>query len=152
MSKDDSGVITELNSTACIVCHDGSHGPAFEAGSDAAAAFLEEEAEGYHEALEIVVNGLAAVGIDWTGGYPYFEADSWINEGNFGAAHNYNYLHHEPGAYAHNRFYAKRLLFDSINWLDNYTLDSTITIDVATYPEAAHWFGADATTGVAERP
>ena len=30
------------------------------------------------------------------------------------------YLHHEPGAYAHNRFYAKRLLFDSIDWIDNY--------------------------------
>ena len=152
VSKDDSGVITELNSTACIVCHDGSHGPAFEAGSAAAAAFLEEEAEGYHEALEIVVNGLAAVGIDWTGGYPYFSATTWVNEGNFGAAHNYNYLHHEPGAYAHNRFYAKRLLFDSIDWLDNYFLDGTITVDTATYPEAAHWFGADEATGAASRP
>jgi hypothetical protein len=152
VTKDESGVITELNSTACIVCHDGSHGPAFEAGSDAAAAFLEEEAEGYHEALEIVVNGLAAVGIDWTGGYPYFSATTWVNEGNFGAAHNYNYLHHEPGAYAHNRFYAKRLLFDSIDWLDNYFLDGTITVDTATYPEAAHWFGADEATGAASRP
>jgi len=84
--------------------------------------------------------------------YPYFSADSWINEGNFGAAHNYNYLHHEPGAYAHNRFYAKRLIFDSIDWVDNYVLDGSITIDKATYPEAAHWLDSDATTGVTNRP
>ena len=152
VTKDDAGVITALNSTACIECHTGEHGAALEVGSAEAAAFLEEEAEGYHEALEIMLNGLAAVGIDWTGGYPYFSATTWVNEGNFGAAHNYNYLHHEPGAYAHNRFYAKRLIFDSIDWLDNYTMDGTITVDVVTYPEAAHWFSADETTGVASRP
>jgi len=155
VTKDETtGVITALNATSCITCHDGSHGAALQAGSAAAAAFLEEEAEGYHEALEILRVGLLALGIEFQTGYPYFDtsvAGSWINEGNFGAAHNYNYLHHEPGAYAHNRIYAKRLLFDSIDWVDNYTLDGTITIDAVTYPEAALWFGADG-AGVATRP
>ena len=64
-----------------------------------------------------------------------------LNEGVFGAAHNYNYLYHEPGAYAHNRFYTKRLIFDSIDWLDNFTLDGTITIDSATFPKAEVWLG-----------
>jgi len=145
-----------------LPCHNGEHGPGLVVTdtttafglqtSAAAAAFLEKEAEGYHEALEILNQTLVGRGVIFTGSYPYFSADSWINEGNFGAAHNYNYLHHEPGAYAHNRFYAKRLIFDSIDWVDNYVLDGSITIDKATYPEAAHWLGADATTGVTSRP
>jgi hypothetical protein len=161
VEKDGAGVITGLNSTACVECHTGDHGAALvsEDGplgtAAAAAAFLEAEAEGYHETLEILRVGLSALGIEFQSGYPYFNttvAGSWINEGNFGAAHNYNYLHHEPGAYAHNRYYAKRLLFDSIDWVDNYVLDGSITVDAVTYPEAAHWLGADATTGVATRP
>lgn len=161
VDKSDAGVITGLNSTVCIDCHDGEHGPGLvvedtttEFGlqtAEAGVAFLEEEAEGYHEALEILEVELESRGVVWTGGYPYFAADSWINEGIFGAAHNFNYLHHEPGAYAHNRFYAKRILFDSIDWVDNDNLDGSITIDAATYPEAAHWFGTDA-SGVAARP
>ncbi len=42
--------------------------------------------------------------------------------------------------------------FDSLDWLDNYSLDGTITIDAATYPEAAHWLGADISGVVAARP
>jgi len=44
------------------------------------------------------------------------------------------------------------LIFDSIDWVDNYVLDGSIMIDEATYPEAAHWLGADPTTGVTSRP
>jgi mono/diheme cytochrome c family protein len=162
VNKDDNGVITALNATSCASCHNGEHGPGLVVTdtttafglqtSAAAAAFLEKEAEGYHEALEILNQALVGRGVIFTGSCPYFSADSWINEGNFGAAHNYNYLHHEPGAYAHNRFYAKRLIFDSIDWVDNYVLDGSIMIDEATYPEAAHWLGADPTTGVTSRP
>ena len=160
VEKDDSGVITALNSTVCVTCHDGGHGAALVAEDTvidgvthtaaAAAAFLEEEAEGYHEALELLLAGLESAGLTWTGGYPYFSGSSWVDEGTFGAAHNYNYLHHEPGAYAHNRFYAKRLIFDSIDWLDNGVLDGSITIDSTTYPEATAWFGAE--DGTASRP
>ena len=171
VTKDGSNVITALNATSCVECHDGSHGTALQVGSAAAAAFLEEEAEGYHEALAALLAAIEAKGILWTGGYPYFDTDgslgtaatagSWIDEGIFGAAHNYNYLHHEPGAYAHNRMYAKRLIFDSIDWLDGDNLDNTvdpavagadgsnldgaITIDTAVYPEAAVWYGWDGT-------
>lgn len=154
VTKSDMGVITALNSTACIECHTGGHGAGLvvedtttENGlqtATAAAAFLEEEAEGYHEALEMLNQALVAKGLTFSGNYPYFSGDSWIDEGTFGAAHNYNYLHHEPGAYAHNRFYAKRLIFDSLDWLDNGVLDGTITIDAATYPEADAWLASGA--------
>jgi hypothetical protein len=162
VEKDDSGVITALLSTACIECHTGGHGAGLvvedtttENGlqtAAAAAAFLEEEAEGFHEALEILNQELIADGLTFSTSYPYFSGTSWIDEGTFGAAHNYNYLHHEPGAYAHNRYYAKRLIFDSIDWLDNGVLNGVINIDATTYPEAAHWLGAADTADATATP
>jgi Cytochrome c554 and c-prime len=163
VDKDDMGVITALNSTSCIECHTGAHGPGLvvedtttENGlqtAAAAAAFLEEEAEGYHEALAMLLDAIEAKGIIWTGDYPYFDTNdslgsggtalSWINEGTFGAAHNYNYLHHEPGAYAHNRIYAKRLIFDSLDWLDDGMLNGTISTDATAYPAAHIWLRGD---------
>lgn len=104
------------------------------------AAFVQEEAEGFHGGLELLEAELISDGLTFTGGYPYFAGASWTNEGNFGAAHNYNYLHHEPGAYAHNRIYAKRLIFDSIDWLQNGALTGTIDVSAATV-EGAAWLG-----------
>ncbi|MCD6526149.1 MAG: hypothetical protein J7K75_04050 [Desulfuromonas sp.] len=153
-------VITGLNSTVCINCHDGGHGPALVVEDTtidgtlhtaaAAAALLQEEAEGFHDALALLQAELLVKELTFTGSYPYFAGARWIDEGTFGAAHNFNYLHHEPGAYAHNRIYAKRLIFDSINWLQDGVLDGTIAINAAMYPEATAWLGADA--GVASRP
>lgn len=51
-------------------------------------------------------------------------------------AFNYNLLYHEPGAYAHNRYYTKRLIFDSIDWLDNNNLDGTFELSSYTEAEA----------------
>ena len=48
--------------------------------------------------------------------------------------------------------YVKRLLFDSIDYVTNGSFTGSITIDAATYSDAATWFGADTNTGVAARP
>jgi hypothetical protein len=49
---------------------------------------------------------------------------------NLGAAFNLNLLEHDPGGYAHNRIYSKRLLYDSIDWADdnllNYSVGATL--------------------------
>jgi hypothetical protein len=49
---------------------------------------------------------------------------------NMGSAFNYNLLEHDPGAYVHNRMYVKRLIYDSIDWLDdgimNYSVGATL--------------------------
>lgn len=49
---------------------------------------------------------------------------------NMGAAFNLNLLEHEPGAYVHNRMYAKRLLYDALDWADdnlmNYSTGTTL--------------------------
>lgn len=68
-----------------------------------------------------------------------------------GAAYNYNLLIHEPGAFVHNSLYAKRLIFDSIDWLDNGSMDGQITIAAAD-SAARIWLNADAATGIATRP
>jgi len=45
---------------------------------------------------------------------------------NMGAAFNLNLLIHDPGGYAHNQVYAKRLIWDSIDWADNETMDNSV--------------------------
>jgi hypothetical protein len=51
---------------------------------------------------------------------------------NMGSAFNFNLLEHDPGAYAHNRYYTKRLIYDSIDWLDdnqlNYSTGMTMNV------------------------
>ncbi|MCX8022932.1 MAG: hypothetical protein N2745_09190 [Syntrophorhabdaceae bacterium] len=44
---------------------------------------------------------------------------------NMGAAFNFNLLKHEPGAYTHNRRYTKRLIWDSIDWLDDNVMNGS---------------------------
>jgi hypothetical protein len=72
--------------------------------------------------------------------YDYPQAvtgDSTLTEAKLGAAFNLTLLSHEPGAYAHNSKYAKRLLFDSIDALDNGNMDGVISLtpgsDAETY-------------------
>jgi hypothetical protein len=43
-----------------------------------------------------------------------------------GAAFNFNLIEHDPGAYVHNRTYAKRLIYDSIDWLDDASLNNSV--------------------------
>lgn len=62
---------------------------------------------------------------------PYFTSRKWhsLNSpvsdttvsgmNNMGAAFNYNLLIHDRGGVAHNRYYTRRLIYDSIDWLDD---------------------------------
>jgi len=50
---------------------------------------------------------------------------------NMGAAFNFDLLDGEPAAYVHNRYYTKRLIYDSIDWFDdnemNFSTGVTLT-------------------------
>jgi hypothetical protein len=52
---------------------------------------------------------------------------------NMGAAFNFNLFEHDPGAYVHNRYYVKRLIYDSLDWLDdnlmNYSVGATLSAE-----------------------
>lgn len=115
-------------------------------------AVLEEESADYQQALTLLNNYLTQAG-----GYTNYLATNIVTGYNtvemdaYGAFQNYKYLTDEPAAYVHNRKYARRLVFDSIDKLDNGVLDGTITINMANFPLAGAWLGANADTGVALR-
>ena len=129
----------------CANCHDPAE------GHELTLEEVEEEAEAYEEALGIISQELQADGVFYLGSYPYFfntsaggfgnRVQSWSSEEQLGAAFNLNLLSNEPGAFAHNRYYAKRLVFDSVDWLDNGTLDGVIGDYSLTYPLGAAWLG-----------
>jgi len=139
--EDENG--EDILPEVCSNCHTGAH--------PLSAAEVEEESEGYNDALEIIADELEADGVFYLSSYPYFFDTSaggfsnafaaWTSEEQLGAAFNLNLLSNEPGAFAHNRFYAKRLVFDSIDWLDNGTLDGTIGDYALTHPSGADWLG-----------
>ncbi len=144
VEHDANGEITEVTATVCINCHDGVD------QSVRTPEILEEQKTGIEAALEALSEFLSAKGYDFTTSYPYFSNRDWTAAGDatgkndMGAAFNYNLLVHDPGAFAHNRFYAKRLIFDAIDWLDNTTMDGTI--DLTDYPEAATYLDSDRTS------
>ena len=119
-----TGLIGEITSTVCAECHAGQF--------ELTPAELNEEKEHYLESLEVLAAQLGAAGHPFLGGYPYFAAGDWTNGGTvdgmdlMGAAFNFNLLEHDPGGYAHNRFYAKRLIYDSIDYIDNILFDESV--------------------------
>jgi hypothetical protein len=63
-----------------------------------------------------------------------------------GAAFNFNLFEHDPGAYVHNRYYVKRLIYDSLDWLDdnlmNYSVGATLTAECGAGPAPVWCAGA----------
>lgn len=146
VTKNAAGAITAINSQAvCNTCH---------SGGSMDAAKLEEEALGYRDAGKLLNAYLANTVTNYLGAAIVVASGNVnsIHVNTYGAFQNSLIVTEDPGGFAHNRYYVKRLLFDSIDWLDNHSFDGTITINAATYPKAAAWFGAAAGTGVATRP
>lgn len=59
---------------------------------------------------------------------PVAAGDEGTGRRNMGAAFNLSLLRHEPGAWVHNPRYAKRLVFDSLDWLDDHELDGAVDL------------------------
>ncbi|BDV41924.1 cytochrome C [Geotalea uraniireducens] len=112
----------------CTKCHVPSAGHAM---TD---AIIEEEKSGFISSLALLQSALAQKGMTYTDHYPYFATTNWTTVGptggtgkqNMGAAFNFSLLKHEPGAFAHNRTYAKRLIYDSLDYLQNGVLTGTV--------------------------
>lgn len=149
----DSGAIT--SQATCNKCHDGEHVLAY---SD-----IEHGKTGYKAALEVIKTLLANKGIHYNAasGYPYVFSsatsqnfgtayNSWTDERDLGATFNLALLDHEPGGFAHNRYYVKKLIFDTINWLDNGVMDETI--DLSAYTDAGNWLKGSNEINAIKRP
>ena len=140
VEEDADGNIVVINNQAlCNTCH----------GSSITPSVLEELKGGFKDASSLlddyVTNDITNyLNLDVEANYQTVPLNA------YGAFQDSIYMHEEGGIYVHNRFYGKRLIFDSIDWLDNGVLNGTITIP-AEYPEARTWLNAD-TSGVATRP
>ncbi|UFS71351.1 hypothetical protein LPW11_03950 [Geomonas sp. RF6] len=125
----------------CINCHTSENTvPLAADGSDFARIFLEPQAEAYEEALRLMEHLLLTkYEISFNKAvYPYFYDEKilpvngkkqavrdWTRGGTvngkkmMGACFNFNLLKREPAAYAHARSYSRRLIYDSIDFLDD---------------------------------
>lgn len=61
-----------------------------------------------------------------------------------GSAFNFNLLEHDPGAYIHNRMYVKRLIYDSIDWLDDTQMNNSVGTTLNALNGAVYAWKADA--------
>ncbi len=134
-----------VSSEICFNCHAGS--------STDFGVMVQDESDNYEFALAALENRLAVVsGFTFTTGYPYFTTVNWLSTGdtdtsgnttgknNLGAAFNMSLLHHEPGAYVHNSRYVKRVIYDSLDWIDdgqmNYSVGASLSSACTSTPEA----------------
>lgn len=137
VERDNSGAITKITSKVCVNCHVGDYA--------LTASNLTEEEENYKAAIDAAKALMANKGIHFQERHPYWFVSPAPDAGSFrnwasiygqakakdvmGAAFNINLLAHDPGGYAHNRIYVKRLLWDSIDFMDNGVLGD---VDMAT--------------------
>lgn len=129
----------------CVTCHGRG------AGSNAKTAWFEETWKLRADAgLDALKAQLALKGFNYTTGYPYFAAKNWgdatTGKPNMGAAFNYNLLAHDPGAVAHNRYYTRRLTYDSIDWLDDGILNYSVFATLNALDATTETYKADAIT------
>ena len=137
VTESGSAITAITNQALCDVCHTSAHGLM-------TPAKLEEESAGALEA-QAVLRALVTGTGNYTGAVISTSTPT-LND--YGALQSSRYMDdgYDVGAYAHNSYYIKRIIFDSIDWLDNATFDGTILIDATTYPEAAVWYGAPLST------
>jgi hypothetical protein len=125
------GSVTDINAYAnvCSKCH---------ASKASLITTLNNHETGYNEALDEIVILLAAQAtpILYASSYPYFFGSApyifpnaftaWPDNDTLGAAFNLNMLKNLPGAYAHNKVYTQRLIYDTIDFLDDGTLNDSV--------------------------
>jgi hypothetical protein len=127
--------ITGIASTKCLLCHSPQQWTP---------STLQAKKDGYHAALDILKYLLGQRGYCFNKDKnPYFFTDTtwatpvtnWGNEKNMGAAFNLNLLYNDPGGFAHNSGYVRKLIYDSIDWIDGSTVNS-VGVTIETYPDA----------------
>lgn len=142
VTLDDLGVITAItNQAVCDTCHVGNY--------VIDAAKLEEQKAGFTAANQLLsdyLNNVVTNHLDLDIDNSTNVATVPLND--YGALQNQKILAKEPGAYAHNRIYAQRIIFDSIDWLQDGAFVSAPdgTIDLSAYPVVAEWFQEDGDT------
>jgi hypothetical protein len=140
------GSVTDINSytNVCTKCHPNK---------PTLISNLNNYYADFTDALAALSTALTNAGHPYLGGYPYFTQGDWTNgtlddnvgKNYMGAAFNYNMLLHEPGAFVHNNQYTRKLIYDSIDWLDDANLNKSVEATLGGCPASA---GCDFLQGV----
>jgi hypothetical protein len=149
------GSTSTLQASGCAVCHTGPYAMSMakleeeEAAMEAGAAALIQvaanrgyywkECNPYVFAADCSCDG--SVGTKCGTGTA-LKTTNWCNtvaapcldqgKNTMGALFNLNMLKHEPGNFAHNSYYTKHLLYDSIDWLDDWTMNQSVATSLPT--------------------
>ena len=147
----------------CVNCHTEEAGTTLTA-ENFMELFIDEQAVPFNDAVAVAEKELLDnYNIQYTDAYPYFidnslatpgPAKDWTRGGALsaaeakklmGAALNIKLMKADPAAYAHARSYSRRVLYDTIDWLDNKIIDmSAGNTALADFPAK---YVKDATAG-----
>ena len=126
ISTASNGVITAITSPVCAECHPSS-GPPMDA------TILESKKTGFEATMAVIVDQLVTKGIYFNSSkYPYFFTtqnydiptvnwnydNTWQGADLMGAAFNLRLLQSDQGAYVHHSVYIKKILHDTIEYLN----------------------------------
>ena len=122
VATDAAGNVTAIVNQSCALCHNGADAP--EIGIDQYRA----EKAGYQAALSVLDTLFAGKVLNKNRNYDAFSPGGGAYT--MGVAFNDDLLDNEPGAFAHNPLYTKRLLYDSIDWIDDHSLDDSVVATI----------------------
>lgn len=128
--------ITDVSSEVCVNCHAGS--------STSLAALVDAERLDFTYALSIfsaltntanpVHPVLKSSTIDWRAPGDTDVTGNTTGKNNLGAYFNFASLNgNEMGAYVHNSRYTKRLIYDSLDWLDDGVLNNSVGTTLSAF-------------------
>lgn len=165
-----NGKITSINTFLCNTCH--ASGGAGNAQFDGTAKGLNAKKTGAAAAVKALTAWLTKKRItsstNWlrtatypadltAGGFnqtactpaPDRSLDLYLGPRNMGASLNRDLVINDPGSFVHNDLYIKRLIYDSLDWVDNCTMDNSANLAINAATDTT-LFGASALS-LAER-
>jgi hypothetical protein len=148
--------VASIDTSICSGCH--SSGEVAAERFNGTVKSLNTEKKGYHSALRALFVWLNKKGLDsrtntdwvkastysWSGAPVYVtgctppaNAANYFGSRNMGAMFNYDFLKNDPAGYVHNDLYVKRLIYDSLDWLDDCSLNNTVDLAITDAATAA---------------
>ncbi|MEW6486985.1 MAG: hypothetical protein AB1578_03600 [Thermodesulfobacteriota bacterium] len=139
-----TGAVFAIESQACAACHQVVPGLG---DFRLTPQILEGKRAGFLAAVAVLKELLWSQGYGVQDDWPYFTRTNWgeddeAGRNTLGAAFNFALLSHEPGAYVHNPYYAKQLLYDTIDWVANGALDHGVLSAIQTLPASPSFSGS----------
>lgn len=136
---DGSGAINNISFCQSPSCHDSRYPD-----------FMQTQKGNFKDALAALEYILKSrKGIYYNGDlYPYFydangaQFKAWGTVQTMGAAFNLNLLKREGGGWAHNPVYVHRLIWDSIDYIDDGTLNQSVPGTLETLSSQSFYHGA----------